>query len=826
MNRTLLQKIWLLPALFCCLPLLVFGQASELLELRLLKNETSVYGFENTHPLYGPGLSVPPSHGTAVFTGSGINRNLEYTPAVDYIGPDQLTFIRQNYPSSTYTIITVKYLVLPSYVDAENDYTATVVGVPVTVDVLTNDYGNAGNLKVADIPAVNHGTAVYSADSTQITFTPDAGYEGLANFNYTICDIFGVCDVAIVNVCVIDPSLPNKTTRFFTNRDQAEVVLVPTGGYTLTVPPAHGQLDAGDVLEYVPDAGYVGNDQFIYQKTTGGVTYTQTVEVTVLDNDAPNSFVADDRIYTTEGDAVTFNVLDNDFGGQTLSTVYIETQPAYGVAEWLAPYSKGQFTYTPDPNFAGVDRFTYRAAAGGVVEFGTVEIAVNNQRPQESTLDVVTPKDRPVVVLYNIPLQTYMFSLFAPATTGTASIQNSYTAAGQTVAVPNAIVYEPAAGFAGQDEFEVEYCTQGDCKVVKIVVDVQDIAADPANFCIGPNCIWAGDTNNDGKVDLTDLLPLGLAMGEVGTVRPAVDLSNWYGQYGTDWIDYQNDEPFELKYVDADGNGVVNASDTSTILTFYGKQHGLTPALTISNTNNPNIYTGNLPANVQPGDLVEVPVYLGLAADPALDVHGFTFKVGYPTTFVDNFRADFSDESWMSYNSPVINLQKTPYNGLLDIGYTRTSGVAASGFGEIGKLSFIIIDDIEGIRLPSNQLDLTFQIGQVQTMNSAGHIGQGEDAEFTLHLDLSAPPVPFSEDQLKSFPNPATDAITFHLNGSDNLIEQVQVFDLTGRLVYDSGRGAWKNQQVRTAAYGAGMYVARVTTNQGVVNRKFEVLHP
>jgi hypothetical protein len=85
------------------------------------------------------------------------------------------------------------------------------------------------------------------------------------------------------------------------------------------------------------------------------------------------------------------------------------------------------------------------------------------------------------------------------------------------------------------------------------------------------DCIWAGDTNFDGIVNMEDLLPIGLCMGEVGIPRQDVNLSaQWYGQYGDDWSPYA---PMDLKHLDTDGDSIITALDTVAINNFYGNTH-------------------------------------------------------------------------------------------------------------------------------------------------------------------------------------------------------------------------------------------------------------
>lgn len=51
------------------------------------------------------------------------------------------------------------------------------------------------------------------------------------------------------------------------------------------------------------------------------------------------------------------------------------------------------------------------------------------------------------------------------------------------------------------------------------------------------DCIWFGDVNFDGIVDMEDLLIIGWVIGEVGVLCVDVNFDFWYGKYGDDWND-------------------------------------------------------------------------------------------------------------------------------------------------------------------------------------------------------------------------------------------------------------------------------------------------
>ena len=84
---------------------------------------------------------------------------------------------------------------------------------------------------------------------------------------------------------------------------------------------------------------------------------------------------------------------------------------------------------------------------------------------------------------------------------------------------------------------------------------------------VDSTCVWPGDANSDKKVTTADVLNIGLAYFATGTGRAGAS-NNWVPQRSADWgtaikgVDY--------KYVDCNGDGVINISDLAAIGLNYG----------------------------------------------------------------------------------------------------------------------------------------------------------------------------------------------------------------------------------------------------------------
>lgn len=129
---------------------------------------------------------------------------------------------------------------------------------------------------------------------------------------------------------------------------------------------------AGDPqIRYTPEAGYVGDDSFVYQLSTPNGTATATVRVGV---GAPPPAAHDDTASTTSGHSVTIHVLANDDakGGGKLHLDSVG-DPGNGTSDTDGPYA----VYTAADDFVGTDTFTYVASTAFGSSTATVTVTVD-----------------------------------------------------------------------------------------------------------------------------------------------------------------------------------------------------------------------------------------------------------------------------------------------------------------------------------------------------------------------------------------------------------------------------------------------------------------
>ncbi len=121
----------------------------------------------------------------------------------------------------------------------------------------------------------------------------------------------------------------------------------------------------------------------------------------VAGNRAP--IAVDDRITVAEDGAVTVHVLSNDQDAENDVLIIIDvTQPRRGRA---VNNGNGTITYSPDADYAGSDRFTYRISDGRSSASATVNVNVTpvDDAPVLSDVaDQSTDEDKPLTVRFTV----------------------------------------------------------------------------------------------------------------------------------------------------------------------------------------------------------------------------------------------------------------------------------------------------------------------------------------------------------------------------------------------------------------------------------------
>ncbi|NJO87143.1 MAG: hypothetical protein HC821_03830, partial [Lewinella sp.] len=434
--------------------------------------------------------------------------------------------------------------------------------------------------------------------------------------------------------------------------------------------------------------------------------------ITVLDL-VDNGFAVEDRAYTLVDKAITVNVISNDLY-QSFTSCISYGSPMFGSLQ-PGPVA-GRIVYTPPVGWSGVDRFTYTSfppGCAGRSETETVYVVVGNFEPESTTVDLTTTEGAAIPLTYLAPAGNASWQLTTPPSRGTVTNSN-----GQLVYTPN--------GSTGTDQLVVTYCllnpgNAGGCSFSKsVTVNLTIHPGNGLDDCT-TDCVWPGDTNKDGVVDIADLIPIGLYMGSTGTPRPNGDPSRWCAQQSENWP--QTDNGVNRKHVDASGDQIISSADTQVVRDNLGLAHRIrTQAANLS------LFDLYLEGDIfyEPGDLVRLDIVAGQDFVVIEDVNGFILPFPFDPTVISptTVEINFNEDSWFSYDSPIISMQSMRSNALgssVEAAVVRTNGRSTSGYGPIGSLDFVVIEDVNGFRDTPGETVITLGGATAEVINSHGN---------------------------------------------------------------------------------------------------------
>jgi uncharacterized protein YhjY with autotransporter beta-barrel domain len=333
---------------------------------------------------------TPPAHGTTSVAGDVVT----YTPTAGYFGVDSFTYTATG-PGGTSNVALVHLTVETPAAPVVTDRSGVAVsynGSGTAIDLSTSITGVRASIAIDTAPT--HGTVTIAGEV--ITYVPAANYYGADSFTFTATGPGGTSAPATVSLTVANPPAPTVSGRSGiavgynsagTAIDLAAAVSGVHGSIAVATPPAHGTVTiAGDVITYVPAAGYFGPDSFTYTATgPGGTSSPATVSLTVATPpppvvDQPTTPVVVPTPPAGNGppQPVTVNlgsqstgVIDgyritatSQHGTASITTVAALAQTAGAGGPQAAP-GDYQLVYTPAANFMGTDTVTVVAFGPG-----------------------------------------------------------------------------------------------------------------------------------------------------------------------------------------------------------------------------------------------------------------------------------------------------------------------------------------------------------------------------------------------------------------------------------------------------------------------------
>jgi len=503
------------------------------------------------------------SHGTVSFNANG---ELTYTPGLNYAGSDSFTYtVTSGGVTETTTVnVTVDPVndgpsnLIPGAQSTSEDAALVITGVSVADvdgDSLTTTLsipGGAGVLTVltgggAAISGNGTNSVVITGSSAQInaalasiTYTPTADYHTgtpAVPFNLNVLTSDGTLSDSANVAITVTPAADAVDDFVTTDENQAIVFNVLTGtngastdsfengGRVLSsvTQGAHGTVtfNANGEVTYTPDASFYGTDTFTYTVTSGGVTETATVEVTVDPiNDAPVLVVpaaqttSEDNTLVISG--VSVSDIDNDpltvtltipsaaglisvvtGGGASISGNGSDTVTISGTAAQINA-ALASITYTPTADF-NTGTPTVPINLGVVVSDGVASVSDSVAITVTPVVDIVTDSvetDEDTAITFNAITGTNGASTDSFENSGRAVTSVTQGANGAVTFLANGeITYTPDLNWHGSDSFSYTVTSGGVSETIVVNVVVNPVNDTPTAVGTIP-----GQSDNDAEL--------------------------------------------------------------------------------------------------------------------------------------------------------------------------------------------------------------------------------------------------------------------------------------------------------------------------------------
>ena len=267
------------------------------------------------------------------------------------------------------------------------------------------------------------------------------------------------------------------------------------------------------------------------------------------------------------------------------------------------------------------------------------------------------------------------------------------------------------------------------------------------------------------------------------------------------------------KYADCNGDGIINDEDTTAISNNFSFEHAV---YTLKTTE------GDLPLTFAPAGplsigLNNIPIVLGDVLNSADAIYGLRFNIVVESENIDatSVKVQFNDSFLGSVND-LIYLSKTNADAAtVYAAVAKTNQTNASGYGEIGTLSFVVIDNIAGKTETDNVL-LSFEnVKAIDVTNTALSI-MSTNASIETPTGIQT----INSNEFTISPNPVS-GNEIHINTNESILAIV-LYNSYGEKV--SFSHDLNTKTLILPALQMRQYVLRVQTNKGISSQKLVIL--
>jgi VCBS repeat-containing protein len=426
-------------------------------------------------------LGAPTQGGAVSLNGPGPNNAAIYIPSATNSGSyvEQFIYVITSGTNTATATATITVLDRSNTLVANADRFAVLAGSAANpLDVLANDNNLSGlstNLFITGVNATNLlGSVFVNGAGNRLVYTPPSGLSNLVeSLTYFISDGAGgtAQATAIIQVTAAGFIANNDYFTVIKNSSSNSLpvmvndVFLPNDGRHLYISdiglganaPQHGTVSINPALNkliYTPAAGYNGNDTFTYEIADGTPSRAQgAVTISILDFSAAPSNPDCFRVARDSTNNL-LRVLPNDYtlppASVTLSVVSLLTNGVHAYIGLSGTNVNNTLAYVPNTGFIGRDVFSY-VVQDNLGNLGTnvVTVFVGDLAPRDDAFNVLSDTTNNLLA---VRVNDYPF----PDTNALRPIVSFSAPSHGTVATNaggTALLYTPASGYAGPDQF-------------------------------------------------------------------------------------------------------------------------------------------------------------------------------------------------------------------------------------------------------------------------------------------------------------------------------------------------------------------------------------
>lgn len=216
-------------------------------------------------------------------------------------------------------------------------------------------------------------------------------------------------------------------------------------------------------------------------------------------------------------------------------------------------------------------------------------------------------------------------------------------------------------------------CGLSDRDTIQITFETNDIGS----------CVWPGDVDQNGWVNVLDYLILASLDGETGPARPNAT-SEWIGQPLADWgrpITHRLATGIDMKNADCDGDGIIDLAKDGAVL--LRNAHGGFPQQIHESEGGLQLRAIPRQREIVLGDSLHIDFSLYDALGRNVeDFYGFAFTMTYNMKF-QTIPTLKSDPSWLGTHTVDFEQGVIKHGREVDYVFSRKDGNAVRGSGRV-----------------------------------------------------------------------------------------------------------------------------------------------